>query len=214
MVPDLVLSGPGAARAGGSLPTADAVAVVLAELRRTAPPPAGPAVVAVDGPSGAGKTDFAAALARALGNAPVVHMDDLYPGWDGLAAAVALVTDEVLAPLAAGGRARYRRWDWAAGRRGEQVEVPAAPVVVVEGVGCGARAPAAHVGVLVWIDATPEVRRARGIARDGETYRPHWQRWAVQEEALFAVEAPAARATVRLRSDAPAAGDGLRWQLA
>jgi hypothetical protein len=212
-VSELVLSGPGAA-ADDLRTTAEAVAVVLAALRSSAPPAAGPAVVAVDGPSGAGKTDFAGALAQALGGAPVVHMDDLYPGWDGLAAAVPLVTDEVLAPLAAGGRARYRRWDWAAGRRGEEVEVPAARVVVVEGVGCGSRAPAAHVGVLVWIDAAPEVRRARGLARDGETYRPHWQRWAVQEDALFAVEGTARRATVRLRSDAPAAADGPRWQLA
>jgi len=193
-------------------------------LRRSASAGPGPAVVAVDGPSGAGKTDFAAALAEALGGAPVVHMDDLYLGWDGLDAAVALLTAEVLEPLAAGRPARYRRFDWAAGRRGEALEVPAAPVLVVEGVGCGSRAPAAHVDVLVWLDADPAVRFARAMARDGETYRPHWRRWAAQEELLFAAEGTAARADVRLRSDEDdaehdgaehdgAAGAEPRWRL-
>src|SRR5665811_2548520 len=69
-------------------------------------------VVAVDGPSGAGKTDFAAALAERLPSAQLLHMDDLYPGWDGLAQAVADLHDQVLAPLAAGEQAAYRRWDW------------------------------------------------------------------------------------------------------
>ncbi|NAZ81277.1 hypothetical protein GTR02_05555 [Kineococcus sp. R8] len=169
----------------------------------------GPAVVAVDGPSGAGKTDFATALAHALDGAPVVAMDDLYPGWDGLEAAVPLLTAEVLAPLGAGRPARFRRYDWAAGRRGELVVVPAAPVVVVEGVGCGAREPAAHVDLLVWLDAAPAVRFARGMARDGETYRPHWRRWAAQEEVLFAREETRARADVRFRSDPPGPGGGL-----
>src|SRR5665647_2953269 len=45
-------------------------------------------VVAVDGPSGAGKTDFATALAGQLPSAQLLHMDDLYPGWSGLAQAV------------------------------------------------------------------------------------------------------------------------------
>ena len=190
--------------------------MVRAALHDRAPAGAGPAVVAVDGPSGAGKTDFAAALAQALGGAPVVHMDDLHLGWDGLVPAVALLTAEVLEPLAAGRPARYRRFDWAAGRRGEVLEVPAAPVVVVEGVGCGSRSPAAHADVLVWLDADPAVRFRRAVARDGETYRPHWRRWAAQEEALFAAEGTSARADVRLRSDPEDAGDpgGPRWRLA
>jgi hypothetical protein len=29
---------------------------------------------------------------------------------------------------------------------------------------------------------------ARGIARDGEAFRPHWQRWARQEEQVFGAD--------------------------
>ncbi|MEO7588650.1 MAG: hypothetical protein ABIS84_11555, partial [Arachnia sp.] len=72
------------------------------------PVPAGaPRVVAVDGPSGAGKTTFADVLADELASRTgvrpqVVHMDDIFPGWDGLAEAVELVSDLVLEPLARG----------------------------------------------------------------------------------------------------------------
>jgi hypothetical protein len=67
---------------------------------------------------------------------------------------------------------------------------------VVEGVGCGARACAPYLSLLVWVEAPRDVRFARGIARDGEAYRPHWERWARQEQALFAAEGTRERADV------------------
>ena len=42
------------------------------------------------------------------------------------------------------------------------------------------------------------MRFARGIARDGEAYRPHWERWARQEDALFAADRTRDRADVVL----------------
>ena len=42
-------------------------------------------VVAVDGPSGSGKSSLCEGLAAVTGGV-VVHLDDAYPGWDGLAA--------------------------------------------------------------------------------------------------------------------------------
>jgi len=42
--------------------------------------------------------------------------------------------------------------------------------------------------VRVWVDAPSDVRYARAMARDGEHYRPHWQRWAAQEESLFTAD--------------------------
>lgn len=155
-------------------------------------------LVCVDGPSGAGKTDTAGRLAAALGGPPVVHMDDLYPGWDGLAAAVPLLYDSVVAPLAASRPARYRRYDWARGEYAEQHDLGIPPLLVVEGVGSGARRAAAHAVLLIWLDAPRAERFRRGIERDGEGYRPHWERWARQEDAHFAVEQTAARADLRI----------------
>lgn len=167
----------------------------------------GTRVLAVDGPSGSGKTTLAAALADALRAAlpdalpgadrvAVVHMDDLYPGWDGLADAAPLLSAQVLEPLAHGRPAAFRRWDWHASRWDGSTAVPAADVVVVEGVGCGARACAPRLSALVWVEAPAEERVRRGLARDGEAYRPHWERWAAQERAHFAAEGTRERADV------------------
>lgn len=154
-------------------------------------------LVCVDGPSGSGKTTFAGHLSAAL-DCPVLHLDDVYPGWDGLADAVPLLHDGVVAPLCAGRPGAYRRWDWERSTFAGTVDVGRPPVLVVEGVSSGAQVIAAHAVLLVWVEAPRDERFRRGIARDGEAYRPHWERWAAQEDAHFAAEGTRARADVRL----------------
>ncbi len=103
-MPDLVLT-------GATPPALQAFANgVLARLQQVPAPTAGPLVLAVDGRSGAGKTDLAAVLAQRTG-AAVLHMDDLYPGWDGLAAAVDLLRD-LLTQLRTGRPVQQPVWDW------------------------------------------------------------------------------------------------------
>jgi hypothetical protein len=154
-------------------------------------------VLAVDGRSGSGKTTLARDLAARAG-APLVRMDDLYPGWDGLAAAVPRLVDGVLEPLRAGRPAVYRRWDWVRGTEGDVREVPTTGVLVLEGVGCGAAACRPYLTALLWLQAPLPVRYARAMARDGEGYRPHWDRWAAQEERYLASDHPAEHADVRV----------------
>lgn len=167
--------------------------------------PERPAVIAVDGPAGSGKTTVGAAIAQLLGEegtaVAMVHMDDLYPGWDGLAEAVPHLLAWVLEPLSAGGTARVHRYDWDAGAYAEWVHVPRTPVLVVEGVACGARPCASHLALLVWVEAPLDLRCERGIARDGETFRPHWERWAAQEVVHFAEHDTRARADVVLTTE-------------
>lgn len=161
----------------------------------------GTRLVCVDGPSGSGKSMLADRLAAALGGQPVLHMDDLYPGWDGLAEAVCLLYDRVVEPLIRGRPARYRRYDWGRGEYAEEHDLGIPPVLVVEGVGSGARPIAAHAVLLVWIEAPRLERFRRGVERDGEAYRPHWERWARQEDAHFAIEGTRDRAGLRVDGD-------------
>ncbi len=157
----------------------------------------GTAIVAIDGRSGAGKSTLAGRLARAL-DAPLLSMEELYPGWDALEEGIEVLADEVLAPLAAGRAARVPRYDWAAGRWAqERVELMPPPLLVVDGVGSGARAPARYVSLLVWVELDARVRRERLLGRrDAELYGPHWDLWAEQEEAMLARERTAERADV------------------
>lgn len=161
-------------------------------------------VVAIDGPAGAGKTTLAARLSRLLA-APTVHMDDLFPGWDGLAEAPGKLVEWVLAPLAAGRQAVYRRYDWEADAYAERVAVPESDVLIVEGCASGATAAGPYLSLLIWIDAPHDVRMARGIARDGEMFTPHWERWARQENAMFTAERTRERADLLIdgNPDAP-----------
>lgn len=148
-----------------------------------------PLVVALDGRSGSGKTVLSglvtSELARRGVGCTVVHLDDLYPGWTGLAAALPRLCAEVLQPLHEGRPARFTSWDWYAGRPGPVREVPATEVVVVEGVGSGATGCGALVDLVVWLEVDAVVRRRRALARDGEVFAPHWQEWAAQEDAVF-----------------------------
>jgi energy-coupling factor transporter ATP-binding protein EcfA2 len=171
----------------------------LAQQVRDAEPRCGSTrLVCIDGPSGSGKTTLAARLAAALGDPPVLHMDDIYPGWDGLAASVPLLHDQVVAPLVAGRSAGYRRYDWHREEFAEAHDLGVPALLVVEGAGCGARVIGERASLLLWIEAPRDERFRRGIARDGETYRPHWDRWARQEATHFAAEGTACRADVRV----------------
>ena len=171
------------------------VARVLAALAAAEPRCGTCRVVAIDGPSGSGKTTLAAALAHRL-NAPVAHMDEIFPGWSGLAAAVDLVTDQVLAPISRGEQAAYRTWDWDANTWNGTVTLPPAELLIVEGCGASVGPAGACAAVRVWVDAPATLRRARAIERDGEDFAPHWDDWAAQEEALFGADRTRERADI------------------
>lgn len=162
-------------------------------------------MLAIDGPSGSGKTSLAERLAARRADLPVLHMDDIYPGWDGLAQSTGLLADGVLRPLHDGRPAAYRRWDWEGDVWAERHPVPPTDNLVVEGVGSGGLAGAAYLAMLLWVDAPRDVRMARGIERDGEAFRPHWERWAAQEVTLFAEERTRERADLRI-DGAPSLG--------
>ena len=148
----------------------------------------------IDGPGGSGKTTLAGALATTTG-ARVVHMDDLYDGWSGLARVDGQL-DTLLRPLALGRPGYYRRYDWHARAFAETVEVPPAPLLVVEGVGSGSLRCADLHTVLVWVEAPRSLRLRRGIDRDGEHLREQWLTWQAAEDAHFAVDRTRERAHV------------------
>ncbi len=156
-------------------------------------------VVLVDGRSGSGKSTFAAELGRRwpVGPTPVVvPLDRLYPGWDGLEAGAAYAHARVLVPHAAGREASWQEWDWARERYDRSVQARPDRGLIVEGCGSLTAGSAPLAQIRVWLDAPEERRRDRALARDGESYRPYWDRWARQEDRHLARNAPRALATL------------------
>jgi uridine kinase len=177
----------------------DEVTRITAAVRRAAPRAGRTRVVAIDGRSGAGKTSLAAALRDQL-QAPVVSLEDLYGGWDGLERGINLLVGSVFEPLAAGEAARVPQYDWVAGEWAAPVVMQPPSVLIVEGVGAGARRAASFESLLVWLEVPASARKRRALDRDGETFAPYWDQWAAQEDLMLTRERTPDRADVIIRS--------------
>ncbi|MGH3387017.1 MAG: uridine kinase family protein [Nocardioidaceae bacterium] len=161
-------------------------------------------LVCIDGPAGSGKTTLAARLAQLLPGSTVVHMDDVYRGWETDFAEVhRRLADQVVAPLRAGRPARYQRYDWYAGELADWVDLPVPDVLILEGVGSGARSLDAVRSLLVWIEVPEEQRIARGVERDGAAVLPNWRAWMAHEAVEHARQQTRERADLRLLGDGP-----------
>lgn len=151
-------------------------------------PSCGPVrLVAVDGHAGAGKTTLTARLAERLGGAPVVHTDDLATHDEPFAWTERL-SAQVLGPLSRGETAHHQVYDWTARRFDGSLEVPPAPVVLLEGVGTGRAAVRPLLTLLLWLEVDPDTARRRGLLRDGPELAHFWTGWTEEEDAHFAAD--------------------------
>ena len=185
------------------------VSDLAARVRDAAPRCGTTRVVLIDGQAGAGKSTLANRLAVALGGAAsggagtflpdaplagsapvqIVHGDDIYEGWGGLATLDAVLLGGILEPLAAGSDGAFRMWDWVEDRRSHAIAVPRRRYLIIEGVGV-ALPRARELAVLtVFVEARWEERLARGVQRDHEAYDdvvPRWQAFERDEQAHHA----------------------------
>jgi uridine kinase len=163
----------------------------------------GPAVVVgIDGPGGAGKSTLARALAHWRDDVAIIEGDDFYrPLSESTRAALTpleavdlsfdweRLRDEALAPLLRGDEARYRRYDWASERLGEEVAtVAASGVVVVDGVYVARPALRGYLDVIVVVEAPRELRVARMLARENAPELV--ARWQAAEDWYFERQDP------------------------
>jgi uridine kinase len=163
---------------------ADAPGLVLERVEGVVRP-----VVLLDGGSGSGKTCLAARIVEEWGRRrtdrlQVVSLDDVYPGWEGLAVAAAAV------PGILGEAAGYRRWDWACSMPGAWTPLDPRRPVLVEGCGALTRASAPLATVRLWLEAPEPIRKARALARDQGGFDPYWDMWAAQERSHWRQDLP------------------------
>jgi para-aminobenzoate synthetase len=174
-----------------------------------------PVIIAVDGRSGAGKTTLAVELAarlRAHHKVSLFHLEDIYPGWNGLLAGIDRYVATVLEPLSRGEAATWTSWDWENHYDGgSRVTLPA-EIVIVEGVGAAAAAARPLLSAVIWADSPDDIRRTRALDRDGGTYEPYWDQWAAQEVEWLLGDDVAQNADVRVlnRADGSAPADVLQ----
>ena len=136
-------------------------------------------ILLIDGRSGSGKSELATAIAAGT-TAQVVRLDDIYPGWDGLAEG----SEQV--PFIISER-RWRRWDWPNSRYEEWHELDGD--LIVEGCGSLSGASRSLADFALWVEHPPEDRRRRALERE-PSFAAHWDAWAAQENAFMALEHP------------------------
>ena len=153
-------------------------------------------VILIDGGSGSGKTTFAHALARQF-TEPLqrVSLDDVYPGWSGLAAGSQAVAETILDPY----DPHHRRWDWDRDCFAETVELDPQVGILIEGCGAITQQSVTFASYAIFLDVDVQQRKERALARDGDVFRPHWDFWAEQEEVHWAESQPQKLADLILR---------------
>jgi len=157
-------------------------------------------IILIDGRAASGKSSLAASLKnvlfKELEQAPrLIHMDDLYPGWEGLVLGAGYLNQQVLGPLKAGKTAHWQLWDWQKGERGKPDEpgngwreFSGGTPLIVEGCGSLSRVSSELADYRIWIEAPKETRHTRWLERDGEKFNDFWHIWAAQEDEFYQQE--------------------------
>jgi uridine kinase len=167
--------------------------------------------VAIDGPGGSGKSTLARLLAGGLQEATVIEMDDFLlrspapfePCYDR-----ERLIGQVLEPHAEGRAGRYQRYDWDRGRLAEWHDVPAAGVLLIEGVQSSSSPLRPFMDYSIWVECPYETRLRRGVERDGEELRAAWtDHWMPAEQAYLEAERPDLRADLVLDGGGEAAAN-------
>lgn len=150
-------------------------------------------IVLIDGRAGSGKSTFAEKLQNLLfregDSLPrVIHMDDLYPGWEGLTQGAQYLQRVILTPLLRTGTASWQEYSWEQAKRDSWREFSGGTPLIIEG--CGAlNSFTATVALLsVWLEADEDTRRKRWQERDGDRFKDYFELWSAQELDFIAKE--------------------------
>ena len=153
-------------------------------------------VVLIDGRAGSGKSTFARLLQDQVfqetkQSPKVIHMDDLYPGWEGLTQGSLYLVEKILRPLILEGKAQWQKWDWGNDQRGG-----AGPgngwrgfeghnILIVEGCGSVSAQSIEFADLTIWIEADRQTRKQRFESRDRGVFSNFWVSWSAQEDQFF-----------------------------
>jgi uridine kinase len=156
-------------------------------------------IVLIDGRAASGKSQFAKDLAEAYFQvdrqaARTIHMDDLYPGWNGLAEGSVYLLTNILLPLANSRSANWQVWNWRKNHRGAEEpgngrrEFSGGTLLIVEGCGSISRLSYEHSDFQVWIDADDKERKERFSLRDQGKFDEFFGIWSAQEDEYYEKE--------------------------
>jgi uridine kinase len=144
-------------------------------------------LICIDGPAGSGKTTLANSLFRYLDNCRIVHMDEIYGGWED---ALSQKTSNdlhkwVVQPLLDKQVIEFFKFDWALNERNEKVVIENHSFLIIEGVGSSVKKVSEHACLKIWIEVEQNIGIQRVLNRDGQQIKAQMLNWQIQEMKYF-----------------------------
>jgi adenylate kinase family enzyme len=161
-------------------------------------------IVLIDGRAGSGKSTFADKLQQQLfrdgESAPrVIHMDNIFEGWEGLSLGSDYLVRFILNPLSRKEVASWQDWSWVRNERSSWREFSGGTPLIVEGCGALTERSKEHAYLSIWLEASEETRRARWLER--ERHLDKFDFWAAQELDFYAREKSKSLADLSFTTD-------------
>jgi uridine kinase len=161
-------------------------------------------IVLIDGRAGSGKSTFAESLQQQLfrdgESAPrVIHMDNIFEGWEGLSLGSEYLVRFILNPLSRRETASWQDWSWVKNERSSWREFSGGTPLIVEGCGSLTERSKEHADISIWLEASEETRRDRWLNR--ERHLDKFDFWAAQELDFYAREKSQSLADLVVKTD-------------
>jgi hypothetical protein len=146
-------------------------------------------LIAIDGRAGAGKTTLAAALFAELSlkqSVDVIHMDDLYEGWNNALGVHLTQTLETIVKAHQLNRTfEIKIFNWESMKFDSTQKIEPVEILILEGVGAGQKVVREAGATLHWLDIDPDVGIARVLKRDGNQIAQQMKQWQIDQEMHF-----------------------------
>ena len=144
-------------------------------------------IIVIDGPAGSGKTTLAKSLSGLLENCPIIHMDEIYEGWENALSPKTSqdLVEWIINPLLENNSIEYIKYDWNLGQRIEKVVINNSKIIIIEGVGSSSFEISKHASLKLWIEVNKETGINRVLTRDGLQIQEQMKTWQSQESKFF-----------------------------
>jgi uridine kinase len=144
-------------------------------------------IIVIDGPAGSGKTTLAKSLSGLLEYCPIIHMDEIYDGWENALSPKTSqdLVEWIINPLLESRSIEFVKYDWYLEKRIEKVVINLPKVLIIEGVGSSSFEISKHASLKLWIEVNKETGINRVLTRDGQQIQEQMKKWQSQESKFF-----------------------------
>ena len=146
-------------------------------------------LIAIDGRAGAGKTTLAASFYEELSadkTVAVIHMDDLYDGWENaLSERLTQTLESIVKSHQSKVAFEIDIFNWHSMSFDSKRVIHPVDILILEGVGAGQKVVRDAGATLYWLDIDAEVGIQRVLNRDGNQIASQMKQWQIAQEIHF-----------------------------